>query len=69
VVARRLADHPEKSGGGGSTSGAELPGDRLLEDRDVQEGSDRGVVLEMSTPDQATSITVLQRPMNGGKKP
>src|SRR5882724_5279145 len=36
---------------------------------DVQEGSDRGVVLEMSTPDQATSITVLQRPMNGGKKP
>jgi hypothetical protein len=34
---------------------------------DVQEGSDRGVVLEVSTPDETTSITVLQRPMN--KKP
>jgi hypothetical protein len=34
---------------------------------DVQEGSDHGVVLEVSTPDQTTSITVLQRPMNGKK--
>jgi hypothetical protein len=34
---------------------------------DVQEGSDHGVVLEVSTPDETTSITVMQRPMN--KKP
>jgi hypothetical protein len=34
---------------------------------DVQEGPDRGVVLEVSAPEEATSITVLQRPLN--KKP
>jgi hypothetical protein len=35
---------------------------------DAQEGPDRGIRLELSTPDEATSLTVLQRPL-GGKKP